>query len=99
MASKKPIVLNGGQAEQIQSSDILLAAALGTGVADGTTYLRGDGTWATPIAALPDMVVTKLSATSNTTIAAGYGAYVPGQYEIANGIYLEISNGSIFEIG
>jgi hypothetical protein len=48
--------------------------------------------------ALPDLVVTKLSATANQTIAAGYGAIVPDEYEIANTVEVEIANGGILEI-
>lgn len=62
-------------------------------------YLKDDLTWGTPSAALPDMVVTKLSVTADTTIAAGFGAYVSDQLEIANGITLEVGNGAILEVG
>lgn len=59
----------------------------------GTTiFLRGDGAFAAPTPALPDMLVTKNSVTSNTTIAAGYTGLGPMELEIADGIALEIAD-------
>lgn len=49
--------------------------------------------------ALPDLTLTKLSATASQTITAGYGAYAPDTYEIGAGLYLEVSAGSVMEIG
>lgn len=47
----------------------------------------------------PDIPLTKISPSSNQTITAGYGAYVPFMYELVNSISLEIGAGSYLEIG
>lgn len=43
--------------------------------------------------------VISLAPAGNVIIGANQGAYAPSQYEIANGYYLEIANGAVFEIG
>jgi hypothetical protein len=48
MADKKPIVLNGGQQEVIQSGDLIAISAIATGTPDGTKFIRDDGTLAVP---------------------------------------------------
>lgn len=63
-------------------------------------YLRADGTWAAPTAAAPEIALSALSpAESDQTITGGYSAYVSSYYEIGPGQFLEIGNGSVFEIG
>lgn len=42
---------------------------------------------------------SKLAPAENIVIAAGYGAYVPDEYEIPTGFTLELSAGAIMEIG
>lgn len=73
---------------------VTLSTAQGTG-----NFLRGDGTYAAPTAALPNLIVTALAPSENQTIATGFGAYIPDSYEVVNTFSIEISNNSILEIG
>lgn len=43
--------------------------------------------------------MAKLTTDKNRTIPAGYAQYVPCQYEISAGNYVEIGDTAIFEIG
>jgi hypothetical protein len=60
--------------------------------ADGTIAFTSD-------IAASDTVVTRNILTANTTIAAGFSAYIPGFAEIANTFTLEVGLASYLEIG
>lgn len=47
MTTRKPLVINGGNTQQLQSGDYLDPTTLGSGTASNTTFLRGDNTWQT----------------------------------------------------
>jgi len=47
MATKKPIVLTSGAANEMASTDTLPLSNLGTGTPIASSYLKGDGSWAT----------------------------------------------------
>jgi hypothetical protein len=73
-----------------------------TGNANKYLQVKSDETgfqYGTPTAALPDMVMTKRSATVDTTVTAGYSAYVVGDFEIAADAVLELEADSVLEIG
>ena len=70
-----------------------------TGTPGGTNYLRGDGTWSTVSAAQPDTLQTDNIIGVDTTITAGYSAYVPDEVEISDTFTLEIGSLSFLEIG
>jgi len=73
-------------------------AQLGSGVADATTFLRGDQTYSTVTATPPDIAVSLLAPAVDETIAAGYSAVVVRKYTIASGKKLVIGSGARFRI-
>lgn len=70
-----------------------------TGTPSGTTYLRGDNTWATVTASQPNIPVTFLSPAGDETITAGYSGYADDVYEIASTFFLEVGTEGVFEVG
>lgn len=48
---------------------------------------------------VPDTLLTKNTITANTTITAGYSAYIPMFADIADTITLDVGDGSYLEIG
>lgn len=59
--------------------------------------IDNNGAWGTPNVFQP--LTTKLSATYDTTIPAGYGSYLPDLYEIGNGFFVEVADTAVMEIG
>jgi hypothetical protein len=73
-------------------------AQLGSGVADATTYLRGDQTYSTVTATPPDIAISLLAPSVDETITAGYSAVVVRKFTIASGKKLIIGSGARFRI-
>ena len=46
-----------------------------------------------------DIAMSTLAPAVDETITANYGAYVPEYYEVADGKFLEVGAGAVFEIG
>jgi hypothetical protein len=46
-----------------------------------------------------DVVIVNLAQTADIALPAGTGVYVPGSYEIGNGVELSIGDGAVFEVG
>lgn len=70
-----------------------------TGTPSGTTYLRGDNTWATVTATPPDNPQILNTTIADTTITAGYSSYIPDYLEIGDTFFYEVGNLSNLEIG
>lgn len=91
-------VLSIATGADLPSMTATVGGAVPTPPNNTTTFLRGDGTFATVTATAPDMNINKLTATANTTISDGYNAIVSRKYLINLGIKLILGSGSIFRI-
>jgi hypothetical protein len=106
MATRLPLVLVGGQAQQLQPGDglpLFGAAAQGDVPLSGggtVNFLRADGAWASPGASpSSDLALNKHIIASNFTLTAGYGSTIPRYLEISAGITVELGADADLEIG
>jgi hypothetical protein len=70
-----------------------------TGVTTGAKYLRDDWSWQTVTASTPDTLLTKNIIGADTTVTAGYSAYIPDFIEISDTFTFEVGLDSCLEIG
>lgn len=62
MATKIPLKIEGGNLQQLSSTDTIPVQNLATGAASSSVFLRGDGTWATPSGVVGGNWISKTSA-------------------------------------
>ena len=76
MATQRPLISSAtGQFQRLPTSDTLELSTLGTGIPDTTTFLRGDGTWATPTSEATSLALSSVTAaTATNTILNGDNA-------------------------
>lgn len=82
MADYKPIKLVNNKLAQFASTDTVPTQNLGTGVADGTTYLRGDQTWAT---VGPSMIYPGVGIAVSTGVAWATSIALGGANDVLHG--------------
>ena len=75
---------------QIKDNTIGVVDLSATGVLGSTVFLRGDNTWATPTLASSLISISKLSPSSNVTIADGEIGMTVGQLQLTGTINLSI---------
>jgi len=82
------------------ASQISISSISATGNANATTYLRGDGSWATVSggggggAAANVFYVSSNTLSQNYTLATGNNAVTAGPLTIATGITLNVATGA-----
>ena len=70
----------------------------GTGVADSTTYLRGDQSWQVPIAVAPEFMITNPAPVADVSVTAGYNSFADEEVVIANGNEIVLLDGASLTI-
>lgn len=84
--------------EQIKDLGINVVDLNATGTPSASTYLRGDGVWATVTALQPDLPLHLNAPNVNETITAGYSSFVNRFYKVASGTKLTIGLGAYFRV-
>lgn len=92
-------VSSSGAVWEIDAGVVGTTELSATGTPSGTTYLRGDNTWATVTATPPDNPQILNTTIADTTITAGYSSYIPDYLEIGDTFFYEVGNLSNLEIG
>lgn len=62
---------------QLQNSSVTPSKLSATGTPSATTYLRGDGSWVTPVAGAQVLTPTTVKTVSNSPYSANAGEFVP----------------------
>lgn len=93
----------------IGTGTVTVTAGVGVTINGGSLVMNGQYSYGTLVKTATDtwdwstwtlnIFQQKIAPTSNIVIQAGYGAYIPDQFETPNGVTLEVADGGIFEVG